>query len=89
MVREALADAVPKERKKSERTRPKLEPEIPFIATIVENDLTAPRKQRHTAHRIYDRLRMEKPEIEVSEATVRQYVRKRNQLIAGRRKGRL
>lgn len=77
MVREALADAVPKERKKSERTRPKLEPAIPFIDTIVENDLTAPRKQRHTAHRIYDRLRMEKPEIEVSEATVRKYVREK------------
>jgi transposase len=77
MVREALADAVPKERKKSERPRPKLEPAIPFIDTILENDLTAPRKQRHTAHRIYDRLRTEKPEIEVAEATVRKYVREK------------
>lgn len=77
VVREALADAVPKERKKSERTRPKLEPAIPFIDAILENDLTAPRKQRHTAHRIYDRLRIEKPEIEVSEVTVRKYVRER------------
>jgi hypothetical protein len=31
MVREALADAVPKERKIVERARPKLEPAIPFI----------------------------------------------------------
>lgn len=75
MVREALADAVPKERKQSERPKPKLEPAIPFIDAILENDLTAPRKQRHTAHRIYDRLRAEKPEIEVAETTVRKYVR--------------
>jgi transposase len=77
MVREALADAVPKERKSGERPRPKLKPAIPFIDAILENDLTAPRKQRHTAHRIYDRLRMEKPEIEVAETTVRKYVREK------------
>jgi transposase len=68
MVREALADAVPKQRKKVERVRPKLEPAIPFINAILENDVTAPRKQRHTAHRIYDRLRMEKPEIKIVDA---------------------
>src|ERR1700735_4858352 len=77
MVREALADAVPKERKSGERARPKLEAAIPFIDTILENDLTAPRKQRHTAHRIYDRLRMEKPDIQVAETTVRKYVREK------------
>ena len=75
MVREALADAVPKERKTIERTRPKLEAAIPFIDTILENDLKEHRKQRHTAHRIYGRLRAEKPEIEVAETTVRAYVR--------------
>lgn len=74
LVREALADAVPKERKRTERSRPKLEPAIPFIDAILESDLTAPRKQRHTAHRIYDRLRTEKPEVEVAETTVRKYV---------------
>jgi transposase len=75
MVREALADAVPKERRRVERTRPKLEPAIPFIDTILENDLKEPRKQRHTAHRIYTRLQTEQPEIVVAEATVRAYVR--------------
>jgi len=77
MVREALADAVPKERKMIERSRPKLEPAIAFIDRILEDDLSVHRKQRHTAHRIYDRLRAEKPEIEVAEATVRAYVREK------------
>ena len=77
MVREALADAVPKERMRVERARPRLEPAIPFIDAILENDLQAPRKQRHTAHRVYDRLRAEKPEIAVAEATVRAYVREK------------
>jgi hypothetical protein len=57
--------------------RPKLEPAIPFIDTILETDVNAPRKQRHTARRIFDRLRMEKPSIEVAEATVRAYVREK------------
>ena len=77
MVREALADAVPKQRKINERVRPKLEPAVPFIDAILESDLKlkAPRKQRHTAHRIYNRLLAEKPDIQVAEATVRAYVR--------------
>src|SRR5262249_7312620 len=37
----------------------------------------APRKQRHTAHRIYERIRTELPEHQVAEVTVRQYVRER------------
>src|ERR1700685_790890 len=77
MVREALGDAVPKQRKIIERVRPKLEPAVPFIDEILESDLKAPRKQRHTAHRIYNRLLAEKPEIKVAEATVRAYVRDR------------
>jgi transposase len=77
MVREALADAVPKERKTTERARPKLDPAAHFIDGILENDLQAPRKQRHTARRIYNRLLAEKPEIRVAEATVRAYVRER------------
>src|SRR5216683_2435317 len=76
-VREALADAVPKERKKPERERPKLSEAIPFVDAILKADRKAPRKQRHTAHRIYDRLRVEMPSVSVAESTVREYVREK------------
>ncbi len=76
-VRKALASAMPPERKIPERERPKLAAAIPFIDEILESDRKAPRKQRHTAHRIWTRLRREMPAVEVSESTVREYVRER------------
>ena len=39
--------------------RPKLEPYIGVIEGILEEDRVAPKKQRHTVKRIYDRLRKE------------------------------
>src|SRR6202521_4713340 len=39
--------------------RPKLGPLIPVIDAILESDKTAPPKQRHTAKRIFERLRIE------------------------------
>ena len=50
---------------------------IPWIDGVLESDQKAPRKQRHTAHRIWTRLKQERPEVEVAESTVRAYVRKR------------
>lgn len=81
MVREALGNAVPARRKKAERKRPRLTPVIPFIDSILEADRAAPRKQRHTAHRIYQRLRLEQPVHEVAESTVRRYVRAKKQAL--------
>lgn len=77
MVREALGSAVPRDRKVTVRARPKLGPVIPFIETILDADQKAPRKQRHTAHRIWCRIRAEMPGVEVGECTVRHYVRER------------
>lgn len=65
------------EKKKWERKRPRTGPAAAFIDEILRADEQAPRKQRHTAHRIYVRLRQEKPEHAIAESTVRQYVRER------------
>jgi transposase len=79
MVRQALVSAVPPERKPWQRRCPKLEPVREWIDAILEQDRTAPRKQRHTARRIYVRLRQERLDCELSERTVRGYVGKRKQ----------
>ncbi len=79
MVREAIASAVPRNRKKAVRARPKVGRAESFIEGIFEADKGVHRKQRHTAHRILCRLRKEMPDLEISESTVRKYVRKRKE----------
>lgn len=77
MVREAISSAVPTPRKKVERPRLKLAPAVAFIDNVLEEDRRAPRKQRHTAHRIWQRIRSELPEVQICERSVRLYVHQR------------
>lgn len=76
-VRQALASALPPLRKSASRPQPRLSPIRDFIDAILAADLHAPRKQRHTAHRIFTRLQAEHPDCLIAESTVRQYVRQR------------
>ena len=77
MVREAIGSALPVPRKKAERPRWKLAAAIAFVDQILEADKKAPRKQRHTAHRIWERIQREMPQVQLCERTVRGYVHER------------
>jgi transposase len=83
-VRQALSSAVPPPRKRMVRVRPKLEPAVAFIDQILKTDQQAPRKQRHTAHRIYQRID-EELKLQVSEGAVRRLVRERKDTLGLRR----
>ena len=59
-IRKMLSYSVPPGyRGQSPPKRPKLEPFTGVIDRILEDDLGRPRKQRHTAKRIFERLRYE------------------------------
>jgi hypothetical protein len=81
MVREAIGSALPTPRKKTERPRWKLAGAVAFVDGILELDRKAPQKQRHTARRIWERMRAEMQECSVCERTVRQYVRERKTVL--------
>ena len=77
MVRQAIAGATPPAHRYPARVKPKLDAFVAFIDGILEEDRRAPRKQRHTARRIYRRILNEFPSAVVAESTVRNHVRDR------------
>jgi transposase len=76
-VRQALESAVPPARKTPQRVAPRLEPFKTAIDEMLRSDLDAPKKQRHTARRIFARLVDEHGAVGLSYSAVRDHVRKR------------
>src|SRR5262249_26501264 len=73
-VRHALSSPIPPPRKKAgAKPAPVMDQWKPLIARWLADDRTAPRKQRHTARRVWERL-VEGPGEGVGESTVRSYV---------------
>ncbi len=77
MVRQAIGGALPPPHHYPQRARPKLDTVTAFIDQVFDADRDAPRKQRHTARRLYRRLLQEFPGVTVAESTVRNHVRAR------------
>src|SRR4051794_27791317 len=76
-VRQALASAVPPvKRAPVGRPAPKVGPYRVIIDGWLEDDRRAPRKQQHTAKRVWSRL-VDEHGAEVAQTTVRDYVRAR------------
>jgi transposase len=75
-VRKVLASPAepPRYRQSVPRCQPVIGPYLPIIERWLTEDQTAPRKQRHTARRIYDRL-VSEYDFPGSEVTVRRAVR--------------
>lgn len=77
----ALASAWPKERKQPPKRGSRLDQYRGVIDDWLRSDLDAPRKQRHTAKRIFDRLLDEHHATDVSYWMVREYVATRGREI--------
>lgn len=73
-VRAALTNAVPTPRKKPERACPAIDPIRAFIDEILKEDRAVPRKHRHTAKRIHDRIVSERNHA-VAASTLRRHIR--------------
>ncbi len=87
MVREALASPVPVPRKTPVRQSPVLDAASGLIDAMLAEDLDAPRKQRHTSRRIWQRM-ADEHDIAVSYSYVCQYAgRRRAEIAAEHRAG--
>ena len=73
-VRAALESAVPAPRKIPQRSAPKMDEFKSIIDAWLEADRSLPRKQRHTARRVWQRL-VDEHGADVGESTVRRYVK--------------
>jgi transposase len=83
-VRQALTDAVPPARKTPRRYSPVLGPHEDTVRRWLTEDLAAPRKQRHTARRVWQRL-LDEEGAGVAESSVRALVaRLRTEIGSGR-----
>lgn len=80
-VQRALVSALPEPRKKTRPRETRLDVYRPVIDAFLTADLTAPRKQRHTVKRIYDRLLNEHDAVDISYQMVRGYVAARREEI--------
>lgn len=75
-VRQAIASPLPPDRKVPVRAAPVRAAVVGWIDEMLREDLAAPRKQRHTAKRVFERLRDEH-DAQVSYSTVAKYVHRR------------
>jgi transposase len=73
-VKTAISSVWPEPRKKPRPRPTRLDPFKPVIDQMLRADLDAPRKQRHTVKRIYDRLVAEHGALQVTYPMVRAYV---------------
>jgi transposase len=81
-VRQAISSPVPPDRKTPERAATVLDGVRELIDGMLREDLTAPRKQRHTARRVFERL-CDEHDARVSYSYVAKYVhRRRGEIIA-------
>jgi transposase len=70
VVRQAIDSALPPKHRYPPRTKPKLGAVAEFIDEVLDEDRRAPRKQRHTARRLYRRILTEFPDATVAESTL-------------------
>ena len=80
-VRQAIASPVPPDRKVPVRAAPVREAVAGWIDEMLREDLAAPRKQRHTARRVFERL-ADEHDAQVSYSYVAKYVARRRAEIA-------
>ena len=80
-VRQALLSALPPAKRSAVgRPAPKLGPYRAIVDEWLEADREAPRKQRHTAKRVWSRL-VDEHGADVAQSTVRDYVRQRKRAL--------